>query len=93
MINISLRDTIPNLITAVEKLPDSTVTCDAPFTASVKALALAQINSVAALNADPVNKVNGANLNVRANAVGLFRQVDIQVSAYYQKPAVATPVV
>lgn len=92
MINFSKRGTIDELLKAVSEIPDKTGTVAAPLATAVKMLAAEELGELSKLNADTTNKVNGANLNIRANCVGLFRQVEIQISGFYQQPAPAPTV-
>lgn len=86
--NFSKRDTIPNLVAAINALPDSDSSCPAEFAAPAKALAIARLNAI------PANpKVNAANISLRVNIIGGFQQCELQVSELYIAPAIpATPV-
>lgn len=80
MINFSKVGTIDELIAAVKELPETTSSTDAALVARAKAGAIAELEAVLS------EKVNGASLNLRANIINNFRQMEIQVVGRWIEP-------
>ena len=71
MINFSKVGLIQDLVDAVNALPEETSSADKDLVALAKQVATAQVKAL---------KTNGAHLNLRANTINQWRQLECQVA-------------